>query len=59
MEVYAGFMEYTDHHVGRLLDGLKKLEISDDTLVYYIIGDNGSPRARSTEPITRWLTSMA
>ena len=42
MEVYAGFMEYTDHHVGRLLDGLKKLDISDDTLVYYIIGDNGA-----------------
>src|SRR5271165_5939839 len=42
MEVYAGFMEYTDHHVGRLLDGLKKLDISDDTLVCYIIGDNGA-----------------
>ena len=42
MEVYAGYMEYTDHHVGRLLDGLKKLEILDDTLVYYIIGDNGA-----------------
>ncbi len=26
MEVYAGFMEYTDHHVGRLLDALEKLE---------------------------------
>ena len=35
-------MEYTDHHVGRLLDGLKKLDILDDTLVYYIIGDNGA-----------------
>ena len=42
MEVYAGFMEYTDHHVGRLLEGLKKLDILDDTLVYYIIGDNGA-----------------
>src|SRR5271165_6545321 len=42
MEVYAGFMEYTDHHVGRLLDGLKKINILDDTLVYYIIGDNGA-----------------
>ena len=42
MEVYAGFLEYTDHHVGRLLDGLKKLGIFDDTLVYYIIGDNGA-----------------
>ena len=42
MEVYAGFMEYTDYHVGRLLDGLKKLDILDDTLVFYIIGDNGA-----------------
>ncbi len=42
MEVYAGFMEYTDHHVGRLLDALEKLDILDDTLVYYIIGDNGA-----------------
>lgn len=42
MEVYAGFLEYTDHHVGRLLDGLRKLKIMDDTLVYYIIGDNGA-----------------
>ncbi len=42
MEVYAGFLEYTDHHVGRILDGLKKLGIFDDTLIYYIIGDNGA-----------------
>jgi arylsulfatase A-like enzyme len=42
MEVYAGFMEFTDHHVGRLLDSLKELGIMDDTLVYYIIGDNGA-----------------
>ena len=42
MEVYAGFMEYTDHHVGRLVDGLEKLGVLDDTLVYYIIGDNGA-----------------
>ena len=42
MEVYAGFLEYTDHHVGRLVDGLEKLGILEDTLVYYIIGDNGA-----------------
>jgi arylsulfatase len=42
MEVYAGFMEYVDYHVGRLLDSLKKLDILDDTLVYYIVGDNGA-----------------
>ena len=42
MEVYAGYMEFVDHHVGRLLDELKTLQIVDDTLVYYIIGDNGA-----------------
>ena len=42
MEVYAGFLEYTDHHIGRLLDSLERLHILDDTLVYYIIGDNGA-----------------
>jgi arylsulfatase A-like enzyme len=42
MEIYAGFLEFTDHHVGRLLDALEDLEILDNTLVYYIIGDNGA-----------------
>src|SRR5215470_8822956 len=42
MEVYAGFLEYTDHHIGRLIDGLKKLNITDDTLIFYITGDNGA-----------------
>ena len=42
MEVYAGFLEHTDHHVGRLIDALADLEVLDDTIVYYIIGDNGA-----------------
>jgi len=42
MEVYAGYLEYTDHHVGRLFEGLETLGIMEDTLVYYIIGDNGA-----------------
>jgi arylsulfatase len=42
MEIYAGFLEHTDHHVGRLIDTLAGLEILDDTLIYYILGDNGA-----------------
>ena len=42
MEVYAGFLAHTDHHIGRLIDSLAELEILDDTLIYYIIGDNGA-----------------
>jgi arylsulfatase len=42
MEVYAGFLEHTDHHIGRLVDALGDLEVLDDTLIYYIVGDNGA-----------------
>ena len=42
MEVYAGFLEHTDHHVGRLIDAIDDLGVLDDTIVYYIIGDNGA-----------------
>jgi arylsulfatase len=42
MEIYAGFLEHTDHHIGRLIDTLEELEVLDDTLVYYIVGDNGA-----------------
>src|ERR1044072_339099 len=42
MEVYAGFLEHTDHHAGRLVDALDDLGVLEDTLVYFIIGDNGA-----------------
>ena len=42
MEVFAGFLEHTDHNVGRVIDALEDLEILDDTIIYYIIGDNGA-----------------
>jgi arylsulfatase A-like enzyme len=42
MEIYAGFLEHTDFHVGRLVDALANLEVLDDTLVYYVVGDNGA-----------------
>jgi arylsulfatase len=42
MEVYAGFLEHTDHHIARLIDALSELEILDDTLIYLIVGDNGA-----------------
>jgi arylsulfatase len=42
MEVYAGFLEHTDHQIGRLVDALDELGVLEDTLVYYIIGDNGA-----------------
>ena len=42
MEIYAGFLEHTDHHTGRLIDAIEAMGALDDTLVYVIIGDNGA-----------------
>jgi arylsulfatase A-like enzyme len=42
MEVYAAFLEHTDAQVGKLVDALEELDILDDTLFIYIIGDNGA-----------------
>lgn len=42
MEVYAGFLEHTDQQVGRLVDALEDLGVLEDTLIYYIVGDNGA-----------------
>ena len=42
MEVYAGFLEHTDFHVGRLIDAIDNLGALENTIVYYIIGDNGA-----------------
>ena len=42
MEVYAGFLEYTDYHVGQIVESLEKLRLLDNTLIYYICGDNGA-----------------
>ncbi len=42
MEVFAGFVEHADVQAGRLIDGLDQLGIRDNTIVFYIWGDNGS-----------------
>jgi arylsulfatase len=42
MEIYAGFLEQTDRCVGRLIDTLDDLGELDNTLIFYIIGDNGA-----------------
>jgi arylsulfatase len=42
METFAGFAEHTDHEVGRLVSQLEKIGVMDNTLFFYIVGDNGS-----------------
>ena len=42
METYAGFAEHTDAQVMRLIDALEEIGVFDDTLFFYIAGDNGA-----------------
>jgi len=41
MEVYAGFLEKTDYEVGRVVEAIEEMGLSENTLVIYITGDNG------------------
>jgi arylsulfatase len=47
MEVYAGYLTYTDHEVGLLIDHLKQIHQFDNTLFVIIIGDNGASKEGS------------
>ena len=42
MELGAGFSEHVDVQVGRIVDEIDKLGYGDNTLIFYIWGDNGS-----------------
>ena len=42
MEAFAGFLAHTDHHIHRLLTSLEERGMLDNTLVFYITGDNGA-----------------
>jgi len=42
VEVYAGYLSYTDHEIGRVIQAVEDLGQLDNTLIIYISGDNGS-----------------
>jgi arylsulfatase len=41
-EVFAAFAEYTDYEIGRMLKAFEAVGQADNTLVFYIAGDNGT-----------------
>jgi len=47
MEVYAGYLTYTDHETERLISYLKKSDQLDNTLIFVVIGDNGASKEGS------------
>jgi arylsulfatase len=41
-EVFAAYTEYADHEIGRMIDAIEGLGELDNTLIFYIAGDNGT-----------------
>ena len=58
MENYAGYMAYTDNQVGRLLESLAASGELDNTLVMYIVGDNGASAEGGLEGTFSELASL-
>ncbi|WP_036484093.1 arylsulfatase [Myxosarcina sp. GI1] len=58
MENYAGYMAHTDYHVGRLIDSLEQSGELDNTLIFYIIGDNGASAEGGLEGTFSELASL-
>jgi len=46
-EVFAGFLEHIDAQIGKVVDALEQMGLREDTLIIYIVGDNG-PSAEGT-----------
>jgi arylsulfatase A-like enzyme len=58
MENYAAYMEYTDAEVGRLLESLRQSGELDNTLVMYVVGDNGASPEGGLEGTFSELASL-
>ncbi|MGB8330867.1 MAG: arylsulfatase, partial [Polyangiales bacterium] len=58
MENYAAYMAYTDHEVGRLIDSLEASGQLDNTLVIYVVGDNGASAEGGLEGTFSELASL-
>jgi arylsulfatase A-like enzyme len=59
MEVAAGFTEHVDVQVGRIVDEIDKLGYGENTLIFYIWGDNGSSAEGQNGTISELLAQNA
>jgi arylsulfatase A-like enzyme len=55
MEVAAGYTEHVDVQVGRVIDEIDKLGYGDNTLIFYVWGDNGSSAEGQSGTISELL----
>ncbi|MGE0369617.1 MAG: arylsulfatase [Candidatus Dadabacteria bacterium] len=59
MEVYAGALSYADAQIGRILDSLEESGQLDNTLVIFIMGDNGASAEGTLQGTTNEVATAA
>jgi arylsulfatase len=59
MEVYAGYLAFTDHNIGRVIDAIEEAGQLDNTLIIYIMGDNGPSAEGSLQGTTNEVGTAA
>jgi arylsulfatase A-like enzyme len=42
MENFAGYLAFADHECGRLIEAVQEMPDADNTLIFFIVGDNGA-----------------
>ncbi|MDJ0359289.1 arylsulfatase [Rhodococcus sp. H29-C3] len=58
MEIYAAFLEHTDDEVGRLVDTLESRGELENTLIIYMLGDNGASAEGGMEGSFNYLAGL-
>ncbi|MCB2066025.1 MAG: arylsulfatase [Erythrobacter sp.] len=58
MEGYAGFLAHTDAEIGRLLDELRASGQFDNTLIFFVVGDNGASLEGGLEGSLNYMANL-
>jgi arylsulfatase len=59
MEVYAGALSHCDHHIGRVIDAIAETGELENTIVIYIMGDNGASAEGTLQGTTNEVATNA
>ena len=58
MELFAGFGAHCDYEMGRVLDAVATLPDADNTLIIYILGDNGASAEGGLDGVANEIASF-
>ena len=58
MENYSGFLDHTDEQIGRLIAAIDQAGETGNTLIFYIVGDNGASAEGGLEGTVNEVASL-